>query len=163
MRPFTICSSSFQSWFFLKLPSLQSHGWRDLVIKCMSRYFPFLPWHTAQTLKAMMIVCIIVSSNIWMTNIIKLPMNLLRLLEMPRTGRCYWILSQAFPYVFLGQTVEILKGLAKPSIHSQLKTVSLLSVLMEKGSGSKALPLGSPPLFCSQGWYNTQQRHAASC
>lgn len=152
MRFFAICSSSFQSWFFLKLPSLQCHEWRDLKIKCMSRYFPFFPWHPAQTLKAMTIVFIIMSSNIQMTNIIKLSINLLRLLEMPRTGQCYWILSQAFPYVFLGQTLEILKGLPKPSIHSQPKTVSPPSVLMEKGSRSKALPLGSPPPFCSQGW-----------
>lgn len=141
MRSFTICSSSFQSWFFLKLPSLQCHGWKDLKRKCLSRYFPFLPWHPAQTLKAMMSVCIIVSNNIQMTNVVKLLMNLLRLLEMPRTGQCYWILNQAFSYVLLGQTVEILKGLAKPSIHSQLKAVSLPSILMEKEAGAKPFPL----------------------
>lgn len=83
----------------------------------------------------------------------KAVMNLLRLLEMPGTGHCYWILSQALSFVFWGQTVEILKGLAKPSIYSQLKTVSLHPfVLMGKGSRSKALPLGCPPPFCSQGW-----------
>lgn len=53
----------------------------------------------------------VISSNIRIINIIKLLMNLFRLLEMPRMGKPF--------YIFLGQGVEILKGLADPSMPMQ--------------------------------------------
>lgn len=67
----------------------------------------------------MMIIYIIISSNIRMTIIIKLLMNLLRLLEMPCLELASATESSSPSTCFLGQCVEILKGLAAPRIHMQ--------------------------------------------
>lgn len=63
----------------------------------------------------MMMAYKVTSSNIRMTKIIKLLMNLFRLLAMSRTGQCYWIIKLF--HIFLAQGVEILKGLADALEH----------------------------------------------